>query len=267
MKRTDNNLKNLIIIATALITLFACNYYASAITKKAGPVDIEYQSADGFNMTGLLDIPAKASIKHKVPLVIFIHSIGMTKDEWQTYPQNIKALGVATLCLDLRGHGKSIVNKFEKKRYWPAFEKKDYEKFPGDVNAVFNYLKEDYPEVNTSKVAIIGSNLGATTGILAGSTNNRNIKTLVLLSPMIDFKGIDVRIPTVAYGKNPVLIMVSKNDRKSYLDAEELIKYAQGKKVIKVYPFGGNGAELLRFQNGTQTEIINWLKANFLGIK
>jgi len=259
MKNSSVKISLILILGLSIIFGFKNIIYAA---KSSGPTIIQYQAKDGFNITGVLDLPSGSSIKKKVPLVIFLHSLGGSKLAWGNLPNSIKGLGFATLNLDLRGHGLSILDKRSKKKYWPNFKDTDFRKYPDDINQGINYLKENYPEINISKIAIVGADIGADTAILAGSKFSRNVKTLVLLSPTTLYKGLDTRVPLVGYGSHPVLIIVSESDRFSFNDSKELIKYAQGKKAIKVYPFGGCGTDLLKFQPDSKSIIINWVKSS-----
>jgi predicted esterase len=230
--------------------------------KKKGPVEVDIQVRDGFHIIGQLDIPKKTTVKNKVPLILFLHSIGADSAEWGTFPASVKdQLHLATLNIDMRGHGKSNLNKNSRKIYWQNFTNKDYQKFPYDVVDVLKYIKTQYPEIDSSKVAIIGTNLGANTALMSGSYGV-NAKTIIMLSPMLQYKGFDLRLPIVKYGNHPLLFMASKKDKYPYQSCLELIKFAQGKKLLKVYPSGGNGVELLKFQSDAKPLIVNWLKEN-----
>jgi len=254
---------SIIAIFTVIIAISFNKAAIYGINKSSGPTVIQYQSSDGFNITGQLDIPNRASVKKRVPLVILLHSLGGSKNDWGTFPQSIKNLGFATLCLDMRGHGLSIIDRRNKKRYWSNFKVKEFAKYPVDVNAGIKYIKDNYPEINTSKVALVGADIGANTAIITGS-RSKNIKTIVLLTPTISYKGLETRIPMAEYGVHPVLIIVSKSDGFAYKGASDLIKYAQGKKQLKVYPYGGCGISLLKFQPSSKNIILNWLKTNLV---
>lgn len=236
---------------------------AFAMRKKnsTGPSSIEFQAKDGFNLDGMISFPKKHSAKIKVPLVILLHSLGEDSSSWDKFPQQLNQMGFAVLAMDLRGHGKSTRNKKGKICDWINFEDKEYSKYPDDLISTISYIKDNYPEINSKRIAVISSNISANAAILAGG-KARNTKTLILLSPSVSFKGLDTRIPMVAYGKRPVLIMVSKKDTYSYQGSSEVLKYAQGKKMLKVYPFGGNGTDLIKFQPDCSKTIFNWLKAN-----
>jgi len=230
-----------------------------SIGDNSGVSEVQFASKDGFSLTGSLYLPKNKSLKNKVPLVILLHSLGKTRIDWEDFPIKIKNMGAAVLVMDLRGHGKSILDKKNKRKYWQNFSDKEFQKFPDDVDAAIKYIKQQYPDININKTGIIGADVGANAAIVGASRYSQYVKTLILLSPTTDFKGIETRIPMVAYGAHPVLIFVSRGDRFSYIGSSELIKYAQGIKQLKVYPSGGNGMRLLEFQPETQKLMIDWL--------
>lgn len=254
---------SLLLIVFLCLCLFSADE-SFAKKKKKGSVEITVPVRDGFNIVGKLDIPHKTTIKNKVPLVVFLHSIGADTTEMGTFPAEIsQQMRTATLVIDQRGHGKSILNKKSKKMYWQNMPDKEYKKLPFDLIDVLKYIKEQYPEIDSSKVAFIGTGLGATTSLMAGSYG-ANAKTIILISPMLNYKGFDLRLPIVGYGNHPLLFIASKKDKYSYESCVELIKFAQGKKQLKAYPKGGDGAVLIKFQPDAKPLIINWLKEGLL---
>ncbi|MFA6990034.1 MAG: hypothetical protein WC197_08200, partial [Candidatus Gastranaerophilaceae bacterium] len=60
------------------------------------------------------------------------------------------------------------------------------------------------------------------------------------------------------------LFIVSKKDKFGYYQSSELIKYAQGKKVLKVLPFGGVGDQIIKLNPATKTTILKWIDENFV---
>ena len=263
-----NSKKVFCFILVAILGLMLINAQEIwAVKKKSGPTEIQFAAKDGFNLVGVIDIPKNKSVKNKLPLVIFLHSLGRNNLDWYGYPEKVKEMGAATLSMDLRGHGKSILNKKNKRRYWPAFKNKDFQKYPDDIISTINYVRQQYPEINTSKVAVIAADVSANAAIIAASQNNRTIKTLVLISPSLSYKGLETRIPLVGYGKNPVLLMASRKDKMAFEDSSELIKYVQGYKVLKVFPEGGGGMDMLRFQPQAKNIVNEWLKNHFINAK
>ncbi len=254
------NRTKIILICLCLLILVSQGAFA---LKKRKPFEVEIKSYDGFKIHGVMDIPNYASIETKAPLIIFLHSIHKNHKAWGNLPTELKSfLNVATLNIDLRGHGKSIHGKENKKLHWQHINPEDFKKMPEDVLEILKYVEKEYPEINSKKVAIIGASLGATMGMMAASYKE-NVETLILFSPMMKYKSFDLRLPIVKYGKHPLFFLVSEQDRYSYESSEELMKFAQGAKKLTVYPYGGHGEDLLRFQPESQKAVIDWLKKHF----
>ncbi len=249
----------LILLCVFAFVLTAGSTFAA---KKNKPVEIEVPSYDGFKVKAMLDIPEYATIEYKVPLVIFLHSIQKSHTEWGNLPDKVrKSLDVAVLNVDLRGHGNSIYDKNNKKVHWQNLEPANFRKMPEDILEIFKFLETEYPEVNTKQTAIIGASLGATVGMMAASYDTKDrVKTVIMLSPMIKYKGFDLRLPIVDYGQKPLLLLVSQKDKYPYESSKELIKFAQGKKLLQEYPFGGHGEDLLIFQPESTPLIMKWLE-------
>ncbi|OGI23651.1 MAG: hypothetical protein A2287_08515 [Candidatus Melainabacteria bacterium RIFOXYA12_FULL_32_12] len=263
-----NILRNKIVLYSlflVVLMLYSCCFYSADARRVTGPVEFQFRAKDSFNMFGSIEVPKSASVKNKAPLVIFLHSLGKSKIEWQAYASKIKEQNpnAAILILDLRGHGQSIIDGKGKRKYWQNFKNKDFQKYPDDISSAMDAVRQQYPEVNINKVALVASNISANAAVIAASKNNKSIKTLILLSPTVTYKGIETRIPMVNYGNHPVLVMVSKKDAFSYDGSSELIKYVQGVKEFKVFPDGGNGTSLLKFQPGAQKVVFDWLDKYF----
>ena len=65
---------------------------------------------------------------------------------------------------------------------------------------ILKYLEKQYPEVDSRNIAIIGASLGASVGLMTASYEKTNsIKTVIMLSPMLKYKGFDLRLPIVDY--------------------------------------------------------------------
>jgi len=251
-----------IALLAATILLISGNGLVYA-KKNNVPETIEIEARDAFKLTGTIILPPSATSKKKVPLVILVHSLGETEKSWGVLPAVINKMDFATLTFNLRGHADSVYDKNDKKKYWQNFDKKEFLKYPDDILSSIDYVKDNYPEVNTNDVALIGADIGANSSIIAGSKYNKRIKTLILISPTMKYKGLETPIPLVAYGNHPTFIVVSSKDKFTCTSSNELIKYAQGKKSLKVLPYGGTGINLIKNNPETMPLILDWLKENF----
>lgn len=216
---------------------------------------VEFESYDHFLLSGEVRLPKIASIKNKVPVVILLHPLGKDKNDWGNIPQFFNDKNLAVFMYDLRGHGSShnfvvsedsLLEEQNKPKYWFRFAEKNYADLPKDIIESVKFLKENYPEIDTTKVAIIGCDISANATIIASVKLQKIIETIVLISPTMEFKGLFTPIELVALGDKPVLILNNRNDLHSYNDSKELVKYAQG--VIKNISFdkGGSGLNIVK---------------------
>lgn len=258
-------MKKTVILLCCLVAIFSANLNSYSAASKDN-AQVQFVSKDGFNLVGIMNIPKSATIKTKVPLVIFLHSLGGSKETWRTFPTQVEGLNVATFSIDMRGHGQSTMNKSQKKSYWQNYTNETFAKYPTDIAYAVKYVKDNYPEVDTSKYAIVAANISANAAIIASGEKLITPKTLILLSPTMSYKGLNSSTPLVNYGTKPVLIIASKSDKFTYSECSSLIKYAQGVKQLQSFPTGGNGEELLLFQPQSKGIIINWLKKYLLNI-
>lgn len=129
----------------------------------------------------------------KYPLVILIHGLNGTHADWGNLPEVLVKKGYAVLAMDLRGHGESDRNIKGHRISWRTFKGKQWEELPRDVDRVVRYLKQEqeFPQVDTSRVALVGAKLGGNVAIIAASRMKAEAKSLVILSAGINYKGLD----------------------------------------------------------------------------
>ena len=248
-----------------LILFFAILICKPAFAKTKA---FQYEAKDGFNMTGIIYLP-KVKPKQKVPVVVLLHAIGSSKENWRNLPNMIMDKGYACLALDLRGHGQSVLNSKLKQRSWMYFTNKDYAKYPGDVMSAIDALNAQYKKkIDTENIIFVGNHIGANTAVLVASKLNRKknaVKSIVMISPSVKIKNLFIPIEIVNFGPHPVLIFANKHISTSYRDAYEIKKYAQGKCEVKALDSSGMGAALYKSTPSIQTDTFNWIVSVFDG--
>jgi pimeloyl-ACP methyl ester carboxylesterase len=262
---TIKKISILLLVLTCTVFITYLPVFAKGSSKASLTKNVEVETKDKVLIEGILELPKGATIKNKVPLVIMLHSLGSNKEIYNPLVEDFRSRGIASLRIDLRGHGQSIIrSESEKKTYWQQYADKEFEKYPKDVLSVIDFVKENFQQVNTDKSAIIAADLSANVAIIVGSQRNKSIKAMILLSPCMQYKTLKAPVQIVAYGNHPILFIVSKLDKHSYYQSTELLKYAQGKKKLEVLAFGGVGDRMLKLNPSTKPLIIKWLDENFI---
>lgn len=78
---------------------------APAVASEPASVPVSFTTADGFTIKGTLTVPAAGPKRH--PVVILAPQFHQTRDSFAALAERLNARGIATLALDLRGHGES----------------------------------------------------------------------------------------------------------------------------------------------------------------
>ena len=116
-----------------------------------------------------------------------------------------------------------------------------------------NYIKTHFSKVNTDDVIIIGGDIGANAGILSGLLMKKVPKKFVLISPMYQFKGLKMPVKTERIMDSKILMILAKSD-KILFDFN-----VKTPPIIKRYPIGGPGVQLLRTNPEAKNDIINFI--------
>lgn len=186
--------------------------------------------------------------------VILLHKFASDKSEWTSFANELNQKGYAVLALDFRGHGESM-NRNGKTITWESFTNADFNDMTKDLATARDWLtNKGYDEF-----AIVGASIGANTA-LNYAVSDSAVKTVVLLSPGLEFKGI-VTNQTIRNFTKPLFIVASNEDTYSARSATILYESAQGKKEIKIYDGAGHGTQMFA-RTDLDRLILNWLKDN-----
>jgi len=211
---------------------------------------IEFLTKDKFILAGDLYI---ANPKSDKPLIVALHSFSLSAKSWNTLAENFRLKGYNVLAMDLRGHGRSIYNENLKLKSRYKFTKNDWQKLPNDVIESINYIKTNYPAINCNDIILIGADIGASAGVLAGTNLKKQPLKFVMISPMINFKGLYIPIKIANYTDTRFLILLSKSDKILFN------LHTKTDPVIKTYPIGGPGNQLIKANKDSIDDIVNFV--------
>lgn len=178
--------------------------------------DVEIHGA--FYPTGLPDAPG----------VLLLHGFDGSLDDWKGIAPLLQRNGLATLAIDLRGHGQSlkrltadgpeVVNR-------RRFAARDYQDMLLDVNAAYEWLIEQAGVMRT-RVGIVGAQLGANLAIRYAAFNE-DVAALVLLSPTLNYQGVRTDTVITKMGPRPLRIATARQDSISLAASRKLVALRQ----------------------------------------
>jgi pimeloyl-ACP methyl ester carboxylesterase len=176
--------------------------------------------------------------------VVLIHMLYGNQSQWEPFPQLLADEGFAVLSIDLRGHGESggEVN---------------WDLAVDDMQQVWNYFTSR-GDIDQDKTAFVGASIGANLAWVATS-NEPAVKTAVLLSPGLNYAGVETEEAMISYGDRPVLIVASQEDTYAANSSTALDEYALGESQLIMYQGAGHGTFMLQAEPDLAQKIADWL--------
>lgn len=204
-------------------------FFASLLFSK----ELTITSEDGFKLYGYLEKP-KAT-KKASPIILFAHQFGADHTIWNELAQKFNKKGYATLNVDLRGHGKSIMQNGKKnavitdvrldhikEALKQSNAKVQFKNIPSDLVAWLEFIGED-ESVDMDQLYLFGSSLGG--GSVIPLLNEYEAKGLVTLSGgRLDAIGEETDM-ALSTSMTKELFIAAKNDPLGA--AQRTLKYAQ----------------------------------------
>lgn len=254
-------MKKFVLTILALVLLFTNTsvFAAQNIIKK----DIATQATDGFNIKATLMYP-KNKTQKEFSTVVLLHSLGYNSQWWGTLPDELLSKGYAVLEIDLRGHGKSVYTSKLTKVSWKSMKNTAYAKYPDDVIKVIESVKND----NTRRAffnnwAIVGSDIGASTGVLAADKYNVKPKTIVMISPVIKTRSLYIPVSIAQLDNVDFLSITGTDDAASKESEDYLKKFAQN--TFAEYTSESKTYGMLMLKNDPKLSkvIVEWIDQYF----
>lgn len=215
---------------------------ALATSNQAFVEELLIQGAEGLEIQGTLTVPEGVG-PH--PGVILLHMLGGTHLIWErngvaTYLQE---QGIASLAVDLRGHGLTG-------------GRQDWELAEEDLLLVIDSFTER--EEIADEIAFIGASIGANMSLISGA-NSEAVWGTVLLSPGLDYRGVTTDNRLAAYGERPLLIVASEGDAYAAESSQTLHDTALGESELIIYEGDAHGTNMFPAKPELNDTIVQWL--------
>jgi alpha-beta hydrolase superfamily lysophospholipase len=237
-----------------VLLLFSFTTLAEAKPKKKKTIStkhkIEFVTRDKFILVGDLYIASQQTNK---PLVVLLHSFSLNAQVWKEMAENLRLKGYNVLAMDLRGHGRSVYNEQLKLKSRFYYKNDTWAKLPKDVVDSVRYVGANYPKINCEDVIIVGADIGASAGAVAAMSLKKVPEKMVLISPMLEFKGIRMPIRSNKFVNTKMFMVLAKTDR-------ILMNFSTNTPpLIKHYPNGGPGNQLIKANQEAYFDVINFI--------
>lgn len=240
--------KILRVLTTAvLVVLTVCSCGGRKAADLPEPSSLTLSTSDGFELAATLYKPLRPS----PPALILVHMLGSKRAAWDYLARRAQQLGFMALTFDMRGHGESAA-----KGSYKNFTTQDWAGVLNDIDAAKKSLLEN--GADPQDIMLVGASIGANLA-LAYAVDHNDIPAVVMVSPGLDYKGVQAQPAVVAYGKRPLLLMTAEGDSYSATSCGALDKAAQGLCEVRHYSGSAHGTALFDVSDSALEQVFLWL--------
>jgi dienelactone hydrolase len=230
--------------------------FTSALVLVAGTVlgattqEVSFPTDDGVTIAATLHLPGRPG-----PGIILVHALSRTREDWSALASRLADAGFVVLAIDLRGHGASGLLP-------EGTDLGILTKMTSDVKAARAYLASRREAV-PGRVGLAGASIGANLAILQAA-GDPTVRSLALLSPGIDYRGLRPEAAMKKYAERPALLVASQEDNYATNSARQLAGAGQGIRDLRILYGAGHGTTMLMRQPDLAASLVDWFRRTLL---
>ena len=225
------------------LALFA----AAAIPQGWGGVRVSFASDDGVSLDATLYEPQGESRG----AVVLVHMLTRDRHDWDRVGERLALRGLAALAVDLRGHGES-----------GGVRAGDPAEYARDVSAALEYL-ERRPDLSAGRLGVAGASLGANLALTVAA-GREGVRSLALLSPSLDYRGLRIEAAMKRYGPRPAILVASTDDAYATRSVRTLASVGPGTREVVSLDHAGHGAIMLVRRPDLVDTLVDWFSRTLL---
>jgi len=215
---------------------------------------VSFETFDGVTLRGEFALPV--GVQAPIPVALLLHGFGETRGVWNALTERLLNGGWAVLAIDLRGHGQSV-QRGPQTLAPEASWRTDPLQLPLDLEPALDWIKTR-PRLNTSRIAVIGSDVGAGLALIAGGRYSE-VGTVVALNPNLD-EALAMAGTARDFAPRTVQIVVS--DPEVGVRVREYVQGASRVTVLEPPPPSNHTAVWVGASD-TIDEILRWLRDTY----
>lgn len=177
--------------------------------------------------------------------VVLVPMLGRPRDDWQNIGEELANASITALAVDLPGQ-RSPGNAGDLAGWHTV------------ITGALSFLAAR-PDVRPSAMGVAGASLGASLAVLAAATDGR-IRSLALVSPSLDYRGVRIDTALRQYGSRPALLMASLRDSYAARSVRELAAGGPGPREIQWSETAAHGSILLAREPDLSRSLVEWFR-------
>jgi dienelactone hydrolase len=175
--------------------------------------------------------------------VVLVPMLGRPKDDWQQLAERLVDASIMAVAIDLPGQS-------------APGDPKELAAWHTAITGTVGYLL-GRSDVRPSAIGVAGASLGANLAVLAAAADPR-IRSLALVSPSLDYRGVRIESAMKQYGDRPALLMASLKDPYAARSARELA--ASGSREMQWAETPAHGTALLAREPDLVRSLVEWFR-------
>lgn len=229
---------------------------------KAQRVSFETDEKTPVTIVGSYVAPPEDAASRRAPMVILLHMYDADRSSFDPLMPALHEAGFAVLAIDLRGHGESVEPASLKLA--ARVEDRDprlFRDMTKDVEAAYRWLARR-SDTDPARFVLVGASVGASVA-LDYAARDKSVDGVALMTPGLDYLGVDARASARKYGRRPALMLAADEER---ADADDLAKLLPEAKVRTVGPRAAgdhsmalHGTRMLGKVDGVEKPIADFL--------
>jgi len=236
------------LICSSLIAMVVLTTAASQ-PQAASSRPVSFRSDDGVALTATWYEAAR----QPAPAVVLLHMLSRSRDDWQNVGHRLADAGIHALAVDFRGHGASSSGG------GPG----ELARLVLDVRAARAFLIGRPDAVRANAIGIAGASLGANIAVLEAG-GDASIRSLALLSPSLDYRGLRIAAAMREYGARPALLIAATNDPYALRTIRELKTLGSGTRETLTPADAGHGTAMLARDPDLGRALVDWFQRTLL---
>ena len=197
--------------------------------------------------------------------VLLLHMMPADRKSWAKFQTMLTERGLASLAIDLRGHGESTKGPGDTRYDYKGFTDEEHQSSLNDVTEAFRWIRRRGME--PSKIAVCGASIGANLAALL-LIEEPEIAGAALLSPGKDYHGLNVLEDAGSVLNHQAVWATGSqgDDQDAYDSAEAYVKVVSSDdKTFVPLENVGHGTTILENNPDIATQLADWLKRIILG--
>ncbi|MCC7357302.1 alpha/beta fold hydrolase [Candidatus Uhrbacteria bacterium] len=190
-------------------------------------------------------------------VAILVHMMSETRKSWGFLQRSLARKNIASLAIDLRGHGESIEDADGLLDY-KKFTDDEHQMYSLDVQGALDWVRQK--GISLDRIFLIGASIGANVSVAVLAEEPR-MAGAVLFSPGKNYNGMEVLSDADNLSiDQALLIIAAEDDNQSFADTKELFDMAPvHDKIFLPYKVAGHGTAILNADSSLADKISTWM--------